>query len=241
MELKCIKLVRPSYPHLVDPTSILTVGQMYQPDSVYKTFEYTAYEIDGNKFASENFEVFSSEFSSADFRIFDAIDNSKEISFVASGITSGARRTITMPDMNVTLGAGGTGYISGAVNTYADLPDVSEASGSFYLVKTGSGIYLINRKPAGLYYSNGTTWASAPDIVPFFSSTNMRIYDGSDDTKMLSFVLSGITTGTTRAITIPDKDGTIACLSDISGLHNITVSATAPSSPNVGDIWIDIS
>jgi len=215
MELKCIKHVAPTYPNLRDPSDFLTIGQMYTPDAVYITNEYTAYEINGYRYAGENFELFQSHFSSNQFRIFDATDVTKEISFVASGITSGNRRTITMPDMNVTLGAGGTGYISGAVNTYADLPDVVEASGSFYLVKTGSGIYLINRKPAGLYYSNGTTWESAPDIVPFFSSNNFRIYDNTDDSKMISLVLSGLSGSTTRALTIQDKDGTIACISDL--------------------------
>lgn len=39
-----------------------------------------------------------------------------------------------------------------------------------------------------------------------------------------------------RTWTWPDKNGTVAFLDDIP---NITVSTTAPSSPSVGDLWVD--
>lgn len=42
-----------------------------------------------------------------------------------------------------------------------------------------------------------------------------RISDNSDATKKIAFEASGITTGTVRTITMPDKNGTLAMLSDI--------------------------
>lgn len=44
------------------------------------------------------------------------------------------------------------------VNTFADLPDVLGKSGEVYLVKTSTGIIFINRKRAGLYLSDGSSW-----------------------------------------------------------------------------------
>lgn len=49
----------------------------------------------------------TSEFLDSLFRIQDDGDNTKEIAFQASTITTGTTRTVTMPDTDVTLGAGG--------------------------------------------------------------------------------------------------------------------------------------
>jgi hypothetical protein len=44
-----------------------------------------------------------------------------------------------------------------------------------------------------------------------------------------------------RTYTFPDKDGTVAMLSDITTGGGVTVSDTAPSSPGTGDLWWDSS
>lgn len=49
--------------------------------------------------------------------------------------------------------------IDGEVNAFADLPDASENNGKIYLVKTTTGVVLVNRHPAGFYVSNGTEWS----------------------------------------------------------------------------------
>jgi len=51
-----------------------------------------------------------------------------------------------------------TGKDSVTVNAYADLPDPTTVSGQRYWVLTSTGIYLINRRNAGAYYSDGTIW-----------------------------------------------------------------------------------
>ena len=48
--------------------------------------------------------------------------------------------------------------IDGEVNTYADLPASASHNGEIWIVKTTTGVIFVNRKVAGLYVSNGTTW-----------------------------------------------------------------------------------
>lgn len=49
-----------------------------------------------------------------------------------------------------------------------------------------------------------------------FKDNKFEVVDDSDATKKLNLQLSGITTATTRTLTVPDKNGTIAVTSDIS-------------------------
>lgn len=48
--------------------------------------------------------------------------------------------------------------IDGEVNTYADLPTPANHNGEIWIVKTTTGVIFVNKKVAGLYVSNGTTW-----------------------------------------------------------------------------------
>lgn len=51
-----------------------------------------------------------------------------------------------------------TGKDSVTVNAFADLPDPTTVSGQRYWVLTSTGVYLINRRNAGAYYSDGAVW-----------------------------------------------------------------------------------
>jgi len=44
------------------------------------------------------------------------------------------------------------------VNVHADLPDAAENEGVVYLVHTGTGIFGLGRKRAGMWRSNGSEW-----------------------------------------------------------------------------------
>ena len=58
---------------------------------------------------------------------------------------------------------------------------------------------------------NGTLLTSASTIPGgTFVDSTFRISDDGDATKKLAFECSGITTGNTRTLTVPDSDGTIA-------------------------------
>lgn len=56
------------------------------------------------------------------------------------------------------------------------------------------------------------------------SDALFEIRDNADDTKIMKFEVSGITTGNTRIYTVPDLDGTMALLSDL--VDTITTSTT---------------
>lgn len=51
--------------------------------------------------------------------------------------------------------------------------------------------------------------------VPADTTGLFRLKDTGDPTKILAFILSGLTTGVTRSITVPDKSGTMALTSDL--------------------------
>lgn len=50
----------------------------------------------------------------------------------------------------------------------------------------------------------------------WFKSSLFRLRDSTDQTKLLAFGLSGITPATTRTLTVPDKNGTIALDGDVA-------------------------
>jgi hypothetical protein len=114
-------------------------------------------------------------------------------------------------------GGGGASYIDGEVQNFSALPTANPpAVDSAYLVREPEGTWLINRKPAGIYIRVATTGTRATDwtyagILPdVFNDANFLLYDNADSSKNLAFQLSGITTGTTRTLTVPDASGTIA-------------------------------
>lgn len=61
------------------------------------------------------------------------------------------------------------------------------------------------------------------------TDSSVTFADDGDGTKKLAFQCSGITTGTTRTVTIPDKSGTMAMTSDITGA---AATISTPSDPS---------
>jgi hypothetical protein len=117
-------------------------------------------------------------------------------------------------------GGGGSAFFAGEVATYADLPlDGTAALDSRWLVRSNSGTWPFSSyKQAGVYVRKATVGASRDNDyqltdTSFFdvmSDNAFLVYDDADATKNLKFQLSGITTGTTRTLTVPDASGTIA-------------------------------
>lgn len=62
-------------------------------------------------------------------------------------------------------------------------------------------------------------------LVPPFDDDKTLLFNNLDATKLLKISLSGLTTGTTRTLTIPNKNGTIACLDDIPDVAGIIFSS----------------
>jgi hypothetical protein len=110
----------------------------------------------------------------------------------------------------------GASYINGVVADPTALPVTlgTPPLDSVYLAKAGSGVWLINRRPAGLYVrvaNNGVAadWTYLGAFPEVNADANWELYNSTDPTKELKFDLSSITTGTTRTLTAPNASGRI--------------------------------
>jgi hypothetical protein len=120
-------------------------------------------------------------------------------------------------------GGSGSGWDSSVAN-YAALP-AATGSGAVYLVENSTGFLWNKRK--GLYRDEGVgTWNRLSNAEFQVLDNEATFSDNTDDTKKMDFELSGITTGNTRTLTIPDASGTIALL-EVN--NTFTTNQTAPS------------
>lgn len=55
--------------------------------------------------------------------------------------------------------------LAGTTDVFANLPAASGFNGRFYRVTTASGTIFVNRKAAGLYVSDGSTWTYVADFT----------------------------------------------------------------------------
>lgn len=63
--------------------------------------------------------------------------------------------------------------------------------------------------PTGPTGGTGPTGATGPAGSSTIVDNQFRVYDNGDNTKQVALEVSGVTTGTTRTLTVPDGDGTI--------------------------------
>jgi hypothetical protein len=141
------------------------------------------------------------------------------------------------------------GYIDGEVEYHADLPVTvgTPTIDSAFLVRKGSGLYFISRKPAGIWVrelNNGNLddWKFAGTFSDLFRDANFRIINDADTSKELAFSLSGIDTATTRTLTVPNASGTLPLLETantftqnqtLDGTNNVAPNQTAASGSSV--------
>ena len=125
---------------------------------------------------------------------------------------SGSDKTITLPN---------------ATGTVALLSTLSIASGSGLTYNSGTGEFSTNAIPIAQLANSSVTVGSTAIALGNSSTTltgltsitsnavvtnddGFRIRDNSDNTKQLAFECSGISGSTTRTLTAPDTNGTIA-------------------------------
>jgi hypothetical protein len=124
-------------------------------------------------------------------------------------------------------GGGGSAFFAGEVDTYADLPlDGTAALNSRWLVRNSSGVWPFpGYHQGGIYIRISTVGADRDDdylladtnFPDVFSDAAFTVYSDADATANAQLDLSGITTGQTRTLTVPDKSGTLAMLDDVGG------------------------
>jgi hypothetical protein len=139
--------------------------------------------------------------------------------------------------LDIVGSGGGTSYIDGDVEYHSNLPVTvgTPAVNSAFLVRKGEGLYFISRKPAGIWVrelNNGNLddWKYAGTFSDLYRDANFRIINDTDVSKELAFDLSGITTGTTRTITVPDANVTLpnqgTSTSDSPTFAQVTINDT---------------
>lgn len=118
---------------------------------------------------------------------------------------------------SVAFGTGGTvAYTGNKLSVFA--PTTSSELAGVISDESGSGSLLFSTHP----------------IMTVFD-TQLTMQDDGDATKQLQFQLSGITTGTTRTITLPDSDITLVGTSNTQTLANKSLSDAVTSIIDDGD------
>jgi len=171
-------------------------------------------------------------------------------SFVYNGSSSGSI-TFSIPAVagsnTLTFPA-----VTGNVVTTADSGTVTNAmlSGSIANAKLANSSISIDGNAVSLggsvsISSGNITWTGAQT----FRDNKWTMTDNLDTSKAFVFEASGITTGNTRTLTIPNSDGTLALQSYVTSYvqtstqnssGNKTISAATPSGGASGDIWYQI-
>ena len=173
---------------------------------------------------------------------------------VATGVTMASftpdgTHTLTAPAVTDTLTANAATQtltnktITAGSNTITGLTDSNIATGAdINANKIGAGTvsntaygYIANltsdaqtQLNSKLTASGGTISNSTIDDTNTITvkDANFTIQDDGDTTKQLQFQVSGVTTGTTRTLTVPDATDTIAVLNATQTLTNKTLGST---------------
>ena len=139
-------------------------------------------------------------------------DNSKKITFDVSAITTATTRSIAFPDSNTTiLGTNSTQTVSNkslidsstTIINQVDLTKAAKFDTSQITTSTTRTLTLPDTSITLAGRSNTETFQNKS-----LESSTTFITDNSDSTKKLTFNVAGITTGTTRTVTLPDANFT---------------------------------
>lgn len=122
-----------------------------------------------------------------------------------------------------------TGYQH--VSTFANLPIASSYTNQYFIVDNPSGVWLINRKEAGFYKSDGTNWNYVGSSVDMTS-----LSDGTTSITASPIVLQG-----TNGITATSDTGNNKIIISGAALPQISSGTTAPSSTpsKIGNDYIN--
>lgn len=139
-------------------------------------------------------------------------DNSKKITFDVSAITTATTRTIAFPDSDTTiLGTDSAQTVSNkslidsstTIINQVDLTKAAKFDTSQITTSTTRTFTLPDTSITLAGRSNAETLQNKS-----LESSTTFITDASDATKKLTFNVAGITTGTTRTVTLPDANFT---------------------------------
>lgn len=134
-----------------------------------------------------------------------------------AGLTAAQQTAI---DSFIALGTtpGGSHLSKDAGGNFVNTPDTGGGGAG-----AGGSNTQIQYNNAGVL--GGITGATSNGTAVTFLSTGIILADSTDSTKKAQFALSGITTGTTRTLTLQDVNGTVALTANNLGAFASTTSA----------------
>jgi hypothetical protein len=147
-------------------------------------------------------------------------------------------------------------FIVGVTNTGAVTININAVGAVALLKKSSAGLIacvagdLVATQEYRVFY-DGTQFQFSPTPPPAqalnpFSDAIALVKNSADNTKLALFSASSLTTGTTRTYTMPDKNGTVAMLSDIPvavvsviSVKRQVFSASGTYTPSAGMLYCD--
>lgn len=124
--------------------------------------------------------------------------------------------------------------MSSKVSAKDTIPSVDRANDYLYIVDSGAGtgnkvtpnaVLGLTGDPVGTSDTQTLTAKTLTQPIITVDDDEFTLQDNADTTKKLNFQLSGITTGNTRTLTVPDADGTIATLAGTETFTNKTLTS----------------
>jgi hypothetical protein len=211
----------------LNTASTNTVSTVVVRDSSGK---FAANEITANKFVG-NLELGSLKTLTFEGATDDAYET------VLSVVDPTADRTIVFPDES------GTVVLTGGSSSADSITTIMIEDGAVTNAKLEYSTISINGESVSLGSNintadNNYVWTGTHE----FSDINFTLKDNADNTKLVQFQVSAISTGTTRTLTIPDENATLATQDYVqrTGYNSQgvkTISTAAPSGGSNGDVW----
>ena len=204
-----------------------------------------------------------SNLNSSIIKFADGSDDTKLLSFNVSGLTTATERTITMPDRNLTLDnvtTSTTSNITGLLK--ADGSNILQAIADTDYVTLDGTATLTNKtltSPTISTISNTGTITlptstdtligkNTTDILTnkSLSDSTTYIVDEGDNSKKLQFQVSGISTSTTRTITMPDENVDLSNLAKTNIDNNFSSDQTIDGTVKannyiVNNNWVEVT
>jgi len=174
------------------------------------------------------------------FTVQDNADATKQLRFEVSGITTATTRTLTVPNASTTIVGtdvaqtltNKTINISDSLFTVQDNTDATkqlrfEVSGITTATTRTLTVPDANTTIVGTDTTQTLTNKTINSSTINISDSLFTVQDNTDATKQLRFEVSGITTATTRTLTVPDANTTIVGTDTTQTLSNKTFTATS--------------